>query len=52
MFESVSVTDTIPLGDAWSDIERVKVISVASLFAEAIRAIHFNDSVSRLFLKR
>ena len=52
VFETVSVTDTIPLGDDWKDIDRVKVISVASLFAEAIRAIHFNDSVSRLFLKR
>jgi ribose-phosphate pyrophosphokinase len=52
VFESVCVTDTIPLGDEWADVSRVKVISVDSLFAEAIRAIHFNDSVSRLFLKR
>jgi ribose-phosphate pyrophosphokinase len=49
-FERVFVTDTIPLSPAAAACGRIEVISVASLFAESIRAIHFNDSVSRLFL--
>jgi ribose-phosphate pyrophosphokinase len=49
-FEKVFVTDTIPLGPAAIGCDKVQVLSVASLFAEAIRAIHFNDSISRLFL--
>lgn len=48
--EQVIVTDTIPLSDSAAACEKVKVVSVAPLFAEAIRAIHHNDSVSRLFL--
>jgi len=31
------------------DAGKFTVISVSSLFAEAIRAIHHHDSVSRLF---
>jgi ribose-phosphate pyrophosphokinase len=49
-FDRVIVTDTIPLPSAAMKEEKIQVLSVGGLFAEAIRAIHFNDSISRLFL--
>jgi ribose-phosphate pyrophosphokinase len=43
----VIVTDTIPhVGDLGP---KISVLSVASLFAEAIRRIHSDDSISSLF---
>lgn len=50
VFDKVIVTDTIPLNDAARASDKVDTISVSSLFAAAIRSIHFNDSISRLFL--
>ena len=49
-FSSVYVTDTIPLSAAGEASQKIKVLGVAPIFADAIRAIHFNDSISRLFL--
>ncbi len=49
VFDRIIVTDTIPLSPAAGASDRIQVLSVASLFAEAIRSIHFNDSISRLF---
>jgi len=49
-FDRVIVTDTIPLPPSAMKEEKIQVLSVGGLFAEAIRAIHFNDSISRLFL--
>ncbi len=46
----VVVTDTIPLSDEAVASEKFQVVSVSPLFAEAIRAVHHHDSVSRLFL--
>lgn len=43
------VTDTIPLRKEVEGIEKVKVLSVSKLFSEAIRRIHYEDSVSALF---
>jgi ribose-phosphate pyrophosphokinase len=43
---SIVVTDTIPFKGG---LERVKVLSVASLLAAAIRNVHENGSVSSLF---
>jgi ribose-phosphate pyrophosphokinase len=51
VFERVLVTDTIPLGEAAAACSKIQVISVAPLFARAIRAIHQNDSIRRLFLE-
>jgi ribose-phosphate pyrophosphokinase len=48
-FERVVVTDTIPLSKEAAACGKVHVLSVSTLFAEAIRSIHFNDSISRLF---
>lgn len=45
--DTVLVTDTIPLRDKLSD--KVRVLSVAPVFAKAIRRIHDGDSVSDLF---
>jgi len=43
------VTDTIPIS-LLKMIDKIKIISVAPLFAEAIKEIHNNGSVSKLFL--
>ena len=50
VLERVVVTDTIPLSEQARASGRFSVVSVASLFGEAIRAIHHDDSVSRLFI--
>jgi ribose-phosphate pyrophosphokinase len=50
VFERVIVTDSIPLSPAAAACSKIRVLSVGSLLAEAIRSIHFNDSISRLFL--
>ncbi len=42
------VTNTIPLSDD-KKIDKVKVLSVAKLIGEAIRRVHFEQSVSKLF---
>lgn len=46
--KSLVVTDTIPLADD-KKIDKIKVLSVASLLADAIRRIHLDNSVSELF---
>jgi ribose-phosphate pyrophosphokinase len=44
----VVITDTIPLPPEKS-LSKIKVVSVAPLLGEAIKRIHRNESVSRLF---
>jgi ribose-phosphate pyrophosphokinase len=48
MLEELVVTDTIPLK---VESPKIKVLSVSSLFAKAIRKIHDNESISSLFIK-
>jgi ribose-phosphate pyrophosphokinase len=47
--EKVLVTDTIPLSPAAQACNKIEVITVAPLVAEAIRRIYGNASVSSLF---
>ncbi|MGN6506554.1 MAG: ribose-phosphate diphosphokinase [Tepidisphaeraceae bacterium] len=49
-FTKIAVTDTIPIGTRADAIkDRLVVLSVAELFAEAIARIHRDESVSALF---
>ncbi len=48
-FERLIVTNTIPVAPEDAARARIDVVSVAPLLGRAIRAIHANDSVSRLF---
>jgi ribose-phosphate pyrophosphokinase len=48
--EELIVTDTIPITQEVSSCKKIKVLSVAELFAEAIKRIHKNESVSSLFV--
>jgi ribose-phosphate pyrophosphokinase len=47
--EEVIVTDTVPLPVAAAAEPRVRHVSVAPLFAEALRSIYEETSISRLF---
>jgi len=48
--EEVVVTDTIPLRPEAAACPKIRALSVAALFAEAIRRIHAADSLSSLFV--
>jgi ribose-phosphate pyrophosphokinase len=47
--EELVVTNTIPLGSKAS-CKKIRTLSVAGLLGEAIKRIHFQDSVSSLFV--
>lgn len=49
VLEKVLVTDTIPLSAAAAACGKIVQVSSAELLGEAIRSIHSNDSVTRLF---
>ncbi len=46
----VVVTDTIPLSDKGLACEKIKILSIANLFGEAIIRSHTGDSVTSLFV--
>jgi len=48
--EEVVVTNTIPLADDKRAAARITVLTVAPLLGEAIRRIHDEESVSKLFV--
>jgi len=47
--EEVIVTDTIMLSERLKNISKIKILSTANLFAEAISRIHHKESISTLF---
>ena len=50
VLEQVVTTNSIPLSEAGKQNKKIKVLSVAGLLADAIRSIHRETSVSRLFI--
>jgi ribose-phosphate pyrophosphokinase len=48
--EEVVITDSIALSPAAAACPKIRVLSVASLLAEAVRRIHTGDSLSSLFV--
>ncbi len=48
--EKLIVTDTIPLSEEGKKCDKIEVLSINPLLGEAIRSIHDETSVSRLFL--
>jgi ribose-phosphate pyrophosphokinase len=48
--QQVVTTNSIPLSEAGKRNKKIKVLSVAGLLADAIRSIHHETSVSRLFI--
>lgn len=48
VLEELVVSDTIPLK---KESSKIKVLTVSTLFAKAIRKIHDNESISSLFIK-
>jgi ribose-phosphate pyrophosphokinase len=49
-FTKIAVTDSIPIGTRCDAIkDRLEVLSIAPLLAEAIHRIHHNESVSAIF---
>jgi ribose-phosphate pyrophosphokinase len=48
--ENLIVTNTVPLGEPWTQSKKVVVLSVARLLGQAIRSIHEETSVSSLFV--
>lgn len=49
-FDEIVVTNTIPLPEGFKNLSNMKVLTVAPAFAETIRRIQCNDSVSAINL--
>ncbi|MFH1074057.1 MAG: ribose-phosphate pyrophosphokinase [Candidatus Firestonebacteria bacterium] len=49
VIKEVMVTDTIPLPEAAKKIKKIKVITVSGVLGEAIKSIHNETSVTKLF---
>jgi ribose-phosphate pyrophosphokinase len=47
---SLTVTNTIPLDESKRSLEKLEVLSVAALLAEAIKRTHTHQSISSLFV--
>jgi ribose-phosphate pyrophosphokinase len=47
--DELIVTDTIPLGDAASQCNRIRQLSIANLLAEAMRRVSNEESISAMF---
>jgi len=49
--ESLTVTDTVPRDEKAARCEKIRTVSVASMLAEVIRRVHYEESVSSLFTR-
>ena len=47
--DEIVVTDTIPLNEETKKLASLKVLTVSEMLGEAIKRIHRNESISRLF---
>ena len=47
--DEIIITDTIPLSPETAKLGNITVLSVASMLGEAIKRIHRNESISRMF---
>jgi ribose-phosphate pyrophosphokinase len=47
---SLTVTDTVPLSRKAAECKKIRTVSVAPMLAEVIRRVHFEESVSSLFV--
>ena len=47
--DEILVTDTIPLSSEAEKLGNITVLTVASMLGEAIKRIHRNESISRMF---
>jgi ribose-phosphate pyrophosphokinase len=50
VLDALVVTDTIPLSAAAAQCDKIRQVSVAEMLAETIRRIHFEESVSSLYM--
>jgi ribose-phosphate pyrophosphokinase len=48
--KTLVVTNSVPLHERARQCDRIKVLSISNLLAEAIRSIHSESSVSSLFV--
>jgi ribose-phosphate pyrophosphokinase len=48
---SLTVTDTIPLSELARASSKIRTVSVAPLLAEAVRQVHYEESISSLFAR-
>ncbi|MGO1712052.1 MAG: ribose-phosphate pyrophosphokinase, partial [Senegalia sp. (in: firmicutes)] len=48
VIEKLIITDSIPLSEE-KQIDKIEIVSIAPLFADAINRIYSNKSVSKLF---
>ncbi|MDH5352845.1 MAG: ribose-phosphate diphosphokinase [Gammaproteobacteria bacterium] len=50
VLDALVVTDTIPLSEQATKCSKIRQVSVAGMLAETIRRIHFEESVSSLYM--
>jgi ribose-phosphate pyrophosphokinase len=46
---SLTVTDTVPLSPEAEQSSKIRTVSIAGMLAEAIRRVHYEESISSLF---
>ncbi len=49
-YETITIADTIVQESGVRNIDQLRVLQVAPLFAEAIKQIHYHESIGKLFL--